>query len=686
MVRALPMVLAASLLAPPLAGQHAAAADDRLTLRDVFELEVAAQPAIAPDGTRIVFTRRGFDIMTDRVRTTLWTIGADGSNLRPLRGPGRDGGTAVFSPTGDRLLFVATVDGKAQLWVRWMDSGQEAVLTHLAEPPAGPAWSPDGQWIAFTMFVPAGPEPFVQLPAMPEGADWGPPIKFIDRIDYREDGAGYLRSGYRHVFVVSADGGTPRQLTDGPFDDGVPQWAPDGSVLLFSANRHPEPDYDPRNTEIYEVSVATAVVKPLTSRHGPDGEPAVSPDGRLIAYTGFDDRRQGYQVTRLYLMNRDGSRSRLVSRSFDRDVGGLQWSRDGTGLFFQYDDRGDAKVGFITLAGDVTELASGLGGLELSVPYSSGVYAVAPTGRFVFTQTTPDHPADLAVGARDEPVRRITRLNDDLFAGKKLGSVEELWWRSSFDQRRIQGWIVKPPDFDPAKKYPMILEIHGGPFLNYGVRFSSEVQLYAAAGYVVLYANPRGSTGYGEEFGNLLHHDYPDQDYDDLMAGVDAVVGKGYVDPNQLFVTGGSYGGLLTAWTVGHTNRFKAAVVAKPVINWYSFVLTADGPGFYYRYRDWTGGEPWDNLSHYMERSPISYVGNVTTPTMLMTGEVDYLTPSEEAEQFFEALKIRRVPTAMVRIPDASHAITRKPSNLVAKVAYTLGWFEKYRGGDPHAR
>ncbi len=223
----------------------------------------------------------------------------------------------------------------------------------------------------------------------------------------------------------------------------------------------------------------------------------------------------------------------------------------------------------------------------------------------------------------------------------------------------------------------MILEIHGGPFASYGSVFSSEVQLYAAAGYVVLYTNPRGSSGYGEEFGNLIHHDYPNHDYEDLMSGVDALIARGYIDSENLFVTGGSGGGVLTAWIVGKTDRFRAAVVAKPVINWYSFVLYADNPAFFYRY--WFPTKPWEDPEHYMKRSPLSYVGNVTTPTMLLTGEEDYRTPIAESEQFYAALKLEGVETAMVRIPGASHGIANRPSNLIAKIASVLMWFEKYR-------
>lgn len=663
--------------ATTLAAQELPIPPNHFGLKDVFDLEWAADPQISPDGARIVFARAGFDMMKDQTRSNLWVINADGSNLRALLPPGRNASSPRWSPDGARLLYVSSTDGHAELFVRWMDSGQEAALTHLSDSPGGMAWSPDGKWIAFSMFVPETTKPLVDLPSPPEGADWGPPIKYIDQMQYRADGEGYLRRGHRQLFVLPAEGGTPRQLTDGPYDHGRPRWTPDGAALIVDANRHPDADDNPNDSEVYEVRIATREVRALTDRRGPDQDPAVSPDGKLIAYTGYDERFQGYQVTRLYLMNRDGTGARLLSGKLDRDVGSPTWSGDGKGLFFQYDDQGDTKVAFISLAGEVKDLAGGLGGLDLGRPYSGGSFSVSSGGRFAYTSTAPDHPADVSVGGIAQPAQRLTRLNDDLFGQKPLGAVEEIWFQSSYDQRKIQGWIAKPPGFDPSKKYPLILEIHGGPFANYGNRYGSEIQLYASAGYVVLYTNPRGSTSYGEEFGNLIHHDYPDHDYEDLMSGVDAMIAKGYVDPANLFVTGGSGGGVLTAWIVGHTNRFRAAVVAKPVINWYSFVLTSDGLPFFYRY--WFPGEPWNNLEHYMKRSPISYVGNVTTPTMLMVGEVDYRTPASEAEQFYGALRQRKIPTAMVRVPDASHEIAAKPSNLMAKAGYILGWFERYR-------
>jgi len=500
-------------------------------------------------------------------------------------------------------------------------------------------------------------------------------------LKHEADGRGDLEPGYYHLFVLPAEGGSPRQVTSGSYHHrDRPAWTPDGKGLIFSANRNEDWEYEFRNSEIYALTLEDGSVRALTDRKGPDAEPAISPDGKRIAYLGFDDRVQTYQVTRLHVMNADGSGKRVITSKLDRSVRGPVWDRDGEGIFFQYDDRGNTKLGYTTLDGEVRVLGENVGGTSLGRPYGAGSFSVSGNGRFVYTHTRPEHPADLATGRRDEPgVRLITRLNDDLLAHRRLAEVEEIWWDSAYDARRIQGWIVTPPGFDPARKYPLILEIHGGPISNYGDRFSAEIQLYAAAGYVVLYANPRGSTSYGEEFGNLLYHNYPGQDYDDLMSGVDAVIARGFVDEANLFVTGGSAGGIMTAWIVGKTSRFRAAVAAKPVINWYSKVLVADNYYGYHSYR--YPGSPWENPEAYMKFSPISLVGNVSTPTLLMTGDADLRTPLSEAKQFYHALKLRRVDTALVRIPGASHNMVARPSQLITKVAHVLAWFEKYRKG-----
>ncbi len=663
------------------AGPRPATSDDArpvLSMRDVFELEWASDPQISPDGTRIVYVRNFNDVMSDRARSNLWLIDLATGEQRPLTSGANNNSSPRFSPDGTRLAWVSTQEGGAQIWVRWMDTGQAAAITHLTRSPGALTWSPDGRWLSFSMFVPAERKGIgANVPKPPRGAQWAAAPRVITKLQYRADGAGYLPDGFNHLFLVPAEGGSPRQLTDGEFNHFAHAWAPDGEAIVLSANRHEDWQYDPADSEIYELTVATGEIRPLTSRHGPDQAPQVSPDGTHILFTGHDERYQGYQRTRLYVMARDGSGVRELLPEFDRSVQGARFSADGDSIWFQFTDHGRIAVASVSAAGgaEPTVHSDRLGGLSLGRPYAAGQFSLSRDGKAAITFSRPDRPADVAVVEGGES-RVLTALNDDLLGYRSLGAMEEIWWNSSADGRRIQGWLVTPPDFDPSQKYPLLLEIHGGPFAAYGPHFAAEIQLYAAAGYVVLYANPRGSTSYGEQFGNLIHHAYPGQDFDDLMSGVDAVIARGFVDPERLFVTGGSGGGVLTAWIVGHTDRFAAAVSQKPVINWYSFVLTADSTPFFYKY--WFPGLPWEHTEHYMQRSPIQYAGNVSTPTMLITGERDYRTPISETEQFYTALQLRRVPSAMVRIPEASHGIASRPSQMLQKVAHVLAWFERY--------
>lgn len=652
---------------------------DKFEPIDVFNLEYVSDPQISPDGKQVIYVRNFKDIMTDKNLSNLWLIKTDGSDNRPLTTGNQNDYSPRWSSDGKYVLYTSDKDGKSQLYLRWLSNNAEAKLTNLNQSANNPSWSPDNKWIAFTMFVPQEGKSLITMPDKPKGAEWNEPAKYIDKMKFRSDGAGFLKDGYHQVFVLSVDGGTPRQLTSGPYNyNGQLSWSKNGLSLYVSSNHHPDRAYDPNNSEIFQIVISSGETKALTSRSGPDQSPIVSPDGKKIAYLGYDDKYLGYQQNRLYIMNIDGSGSKQVLENFDREVDNIQWAGYGNGIYFQYDDEGNTKIAYTDLSGPHRDIANNVGGLSLGRPYSGGTFTVAPNGKFAFTHSTPNHPADLAVGSQSpKNIKRLTRLNDDLFGHKKLGEVEEIWFQSSYDDRKIQGWICKPPDFDPNKKYPLMLEIHGGPFANYGDRFSAEIQLFAAAGYVVLYTNPRGSTSYGADFGNLIHHNYPSQDYDDLMSGVDAVIEKGYINQDQLYITGGSGGGVLTSWTIGKTDRFRAAVVAKPVINWYSFVLHSDNPGFFAKY--WFPGNPWEYQEHYMKRSPISLVGNVKTPTMLLTGEADYRTPMSETEQYYAALKLNKVPASMIRIPGAGHGIAARPSNLITKVLYILSWFEKYK-------
>ncbi|HKK92977.1 MAG TPA: S9 family peptidase [Longimicrobiales bacterium] len=674
-VRLAGAVLPIALVSLPVSGQQPA--PDVFEPMDVFGLEWATDPQISPDGSEVVYVRNGFDVMTDRRQTNLWIASADGSLHRPLTS-GADGhGSPRWSPEGDRLLWVSSAEGSSQLWLRWMDTGEEARITNLTESPGALSWSPDGEWIAFTMFVERAPRPalLTGMPAPPDGAEWAAPAVVVEDIQYKSDGnPDLIEQGFTHVFVVPSEGGTPRQVTSGEFDHSSPAWTPDGALVVV-ANRRPDADREGNDTDLYEVDLETGVLTRLTDRYGPDASPAVSPDGSRIAYTGFDDEYLGYHLTRLYVMDRDGSGKREIVTGLDRDIEAVHWSAGGDGLYVQYTTEGVGRIAYVALDGTVTDLAEGVGGTAIGRPYSGGSFSVTPEGAFAYTLSSPYHPSEVAVGERGADVERLTALNADVLDHLELGRVEEIWWESSFDGRPVQGWIIHPPGFNEEEEYPLVLEIHGGPFASYGPYFTPELQLYASQGNVVLYTNPRGSTSYGAEFANLIHHAYPGNDYDDLMSGVDAVIDRGYVDPDRLYVTGGSGGGVLTAWIVGKTDRFAAAAVQKPVINWSSFVLHADGTTFA---RYWFGSMPWEDPMGYWERSPLSLVGNVTTPTMLVTGEVDYRTPMSESEQYYGALQLEGVPSALVRIPGASHGIAARPSQLLAKVTSVLGWFERY--------
>ncbi|MBM4188842.1 MAG: S9 family peptidase [Gemmatimonadetes bacterium] len=650
---------------------------NRLTMEDYLEAEAPRDffrgggPEISPDGKQIAYSRWWVDKMSDRWRQAIWLINADGTRNRWLV----DAGGHKWSPDGTRLAFVKQGEpAGAQIFVRYMDAeGATSQITRVETGAGNLAWSPEGRWIAYTAMVPEPSKWSTALPGKPAGAQWAPPPKVIDRYPYRADWAGYTDLGRSQIFVVPATGGTSVQLTDGPWNHGQLAWSRDGREILFGANRVPNADNTWRESDIYAVSVATKTVRQLTTRKGPDGGPVVSPDGRLVAYQGHDWTDDTYIANKLYLMGIDGSNPRQVDGSLDRSAENVAWAPDGSGLYFIAQDRGQAQLFFASVAGGeprrLTTADQVLTGLSL-----------APNGTAALIQSTFTQPGDIAVIDLKAPapaVKRVTDLNGDILTGKRLGSLEEIWY-PSVEGLRVQGWVVKPPDFDPRKKYPLMLAIHGGPHSMYASSLTFmwwEWQIYAGMGYLVLFTNPRGSSGYGSAFGNAIKNAYPGKDYDDLMAGVDTVIKRGYVDTNNMFVYGCSGGGVLTAWVVGHTDRFAAASSECPVINWLSFVGTTDGAGWYRNFAKL----PWEDPSEHLRRSPLMYVGNVKTPTMLLTPEGDLRTPMPQTEEYYAALKMRQVPTVMVRLQDEWHAYFNRPSNFLHTISFREKWFQTYK-------
>jgi len=646
------------------------AASERFEAADVFALEHAADPRVSPDGELVAYVRVSGNVMTDRFERSLWVVGADGSGHMALAQVEGAAGSPRWSPSGDRLLFTASEEGASRLCVLDMGTRTVTVVAELARGASSPAWSPDGAWIAFLMFTEGEGAAPVEMPAKPEGAEWGAPAVVIDDPTYKADGSGFLEAGGAEVYVVPADGGTPRRVTRTGGDlSGNLAWTPDGESVVFSANLD-DPFGDPIDTDLYRADVATGELTRLVDRDGPDDFEAISGDGRRVAFTGFDDEVKGHQVSVLSVLDLESGDVRALTGDLDRTVSMARW--DGNSLVAMFNDRGVTKLARVGLNGSREVIAEGLGGMTLGRPYGSAAFSV-DDGVIATVTTTPARPADVAALDRGGDLRRLTELNEDVLGHKELAGAESITARSGFDGREIQAWVMRPPGFEEGERYPMILEIHGGPYADYGPRFSAECQLFAAAGYVVVYANPRGSTSYGEAFTDLINQNYPGEDYDDLMSVVDEVIAMGIADPDRLYVTGGSGGGVLTAWIVGKTDRFRAAVVAKPVINMISEALYSDGAMYFVRH--WFPGPPWEHLEHYWEKSPLSLVGNVTTPTMLLTGEEDLRTPMAESEQYYQALHLAGVPTRMVRVPGASHGIAARPTGLITKVAAILEWF-----------
>jgi dipeptidyl aminopeptidase/acylaminoacyl peptidase len=641
----------------------------KLVLDLYLEMESVSDPQLSPDGSQIIYTRQWTDKLNDSRESSLWIMNADGAKNRFLI----DGSSPQWSPDGSRLAFLAK--GKpqgTQLFVRWMDAeGAVSQITQVEKSPSDIRWSPDGKWLAFTMLVPEKDSWEIKLPPKPEGAKWTAGPKIINRLNYRRDRQGFLEEGFRHVFLVPADGGTPRQITSGDYDHSSPEWTPDGKEIVVSGLRVEEAEYQWRESEIYAINVASGNITQLTKRKGPDFNPLPSPDGKYIAYVGHDFTDDTFYEQKLYYMHRDGSNPKAIATNLDRTPGRLIWAHDSKGIYFNVSDRGSRNLYFTALQDMAQPITKGTHMLDIS--------GLDRAGKAVGTLSAPQQPGDVVVFSLKNPqqINKLTAVNDDVLHGVKLGEVEEIWYKS-VDDFDIQGWIVKPPDFDASKKYPLILTIHGGPHAMFNVGFNFGWQYFAAKGYVVLYTNPRGSSGYGSAFGNAIKNSYPGKDYDDLMKGVDQVMARGYVDEKNMFVYGGSGGGVLTAWIVGHTDRFAAASSNYPVINWMSFVGTTDGASWYRNFKKY----PWEDPSEHLQRSPLMHAGNVKTPTMLMTGVNDLRTPISQTEEFYMALKVRKIPTVMLRFNDEWHGTSSKPSNAMRSLLYMQSWFEKHSRKD----
>jgi dipeptidyl aminopeptidase/acylaminoacyl peptidase len=651
-----------------------------LTTEHYLDWERVRDARIAPDGSRIVYTREHVNKLEDKWDAETWILNADGSQHRFLV----KGSSARWSPDGKRLLYLAEGDPKgSQIFVRWVDvDGPATQVTHVTETPRNVEWSPDGKSIAFSMFEPEQEKWSISMPSEPKGAKWTAAPRVVDTLHYRQDRVGFLEDGYTRLFVVSAEGGTPKVLTSGKWSVGAGElrgaatidWTPDSKSIVFDANREADADLKYQVSSLYVVDVVSGAIRDLVTRPGSWGDPSVSPDGKLVAFTGYEPSGHTHTVSDLWVVPIGGGAIRKVSGDYDRDPNNLQWAPDGSGVYFEADDRGSRNVQFAAVAdsrGGVKSVTTGAHVLTFdSVASVKGDLVAAGTAADF------DHPQDIVRYSLKQPgqIAKLTDVNGDVLAGKQLAKVEEVWYTST-GNTKVQGWVVKPPSFDPSKKYPLILEIHGGPFSMYNVAFNWMFENFAANNFVVLYTNPRGSTGYGSAFANGIDHNYPGPDYDDLMAGVDTVVGKGYVDTSRMYVSGCSGGGVLSSWVIGHTDRFAAAAVRCPVIDWISMAGHTDVPLFTYSFFK----KPfWEDPSDWLSHSSVMSVGKVTTPTLLMTGVLDRRTPMPQTEEYYAALKVKGVPTKLLQFNEEYHGTGTKPSNYIRTQLYMMSWFNKY--------
>jgi dipeptidyl aminopeptidase/acylaminoacyl peptidase len=671
-------LIAASIIAAA-AGAALAAQESRsatlLTTEHYLDWERVSDAQISPDGSRIVYTRQHVNKLEDKWDSELWILNADGAQNRFLV----KGGAARWSPDGKRLLYQAEGEPRgSQLFVRWLETdGPATQITHVSEAPRNAKWSPDGRSIAFSMFVPATDKWNISMPSEPKGAKWTPAPRVVSTIHYRQDQVGYLEDGYTHLFVVPSEGGTPKQLTTGKWSVGSGElrggasidWTPDSKTVVFDGNRSPDADLQYETSQIYAADVATGAVRELVTKAGSWSRPVVSPDGRTVAFSGYGTTGRSHTVSDMWVVPISGGSAdmRKISGDFDRDPINMKWAPDGTGVYFDADDRGSRNLNFAAIVGGVKPMTSGRQMLTFDSVSRDGIAAG--------TASDLDHPQDIVrYNVRQGQLTKLTDVNGDVLQGIQLGKSEEITYTSS-GNAKVMGWVVKPPSFDPAKKYPLILEIHGGPFGNYNVGFNYMFQNFAANGFVVLVTNPRGSTGYGSEFINGIDHNYPGPDYDDLIAGVDTVVGKGYVDTSRMYVSGCSGGGVLSSWVIGHTDRFAAAAVRCPVIDWLSMAGHTDVPLFTYSFFK----KPfWEDPSDWLSHSSLMSVGKVTTPTLLMTGVLDRRTPMPQTEEYYSALKVKGVPVKLLQFNEEYHGTGSKPSNYIRTQLYMMSWFNQW--------
>jgi dipeptidyl aminopeptidase/acylaminoacyl peptidase len=677
-----------------------------MTPEDLFRLRFVDAIAPSPDGARVVYEERAIDADEDGYEAHLWMVPtAGGDAVKLTQGPHKNFG-AAWSPDGRALAFVSNRrDKKLQIYRLPLDGGEAERLTDLDGEIAGLHWSPDGTRLAF-LFRPADPPEHGHLPGSPQAKKAAeakaqkketkpPTFMRIDRLFYKLDGYGWLPQGRFHVHVLDLATREIRKLTEGDWDHGRATWSPDGKWLAFSANRLPDADWHAVSIDVWVIPATGGEPRCLTPQPGPAMDPAWSPDGRHIAFIGHTDDEDywGVKNFHVWVAPLDGGPARDLMPDFDRMAAPLMgtdlndshdsappvWSRDGKTIYFQGSEHGSTHVYAVPFAGGSPRpLTRGkLHVMALAGSEKAGTLGVIRCG----------HADAGTVGVLDPGtgvIHDLSQPNRSLFAEAHVGEPEEFWVDAP-EGHRIQCWLLKPPGADPKRKHPMILEIHGGPRIQYGNCFFHEFQALAGAGFYVLFTNPRGAQGYGEAYTKAIVRDWGEPAMADLMTAVDETLRRHpEIDPERLGVTGGSYGGYMTNWIVGHTDRFKAALTQRSVVKLSSLMLAGDFSG---GSTQEFGAEPWVENEDYRRLSPLTYVENVRTPLLVFHSMQDQRCPIAEGEMFYTALKLLKREVELVLFPEESHGLSRggTPSRRLARLHLMRDWFVRHLKPDAAA-
>ena len=664
----------------------------RITAEDLYRFQLISEPRISPDGNLAVFTQHRIDPKKEKKHSNLWVVTTNNGEPRQFTHGDQSDTRPRFRSDGTQIAFLSnrSDENQAQIYLVPVDGGEAQRLTDLEGTIEAFEWSPNGDSLLL-QFRAKDPDQ-IEREKDETKKELGVVCRHITRVFFKQDAIGFLPQARWHLLVVDAHTGETQQLTEGDVcDECDPAWSPDGKMIAFCSNRTQDPDLDPDAADLFTIPVAGGAMKKIPTPVGPKWSPSFSPDGAWLAYFGHEGKGRDWKQTRLWIVPSGGDgEARSLTADYDfnasawtiNDMGGLPqmpptWSTDGKTIFFQVAHHGNTVLKSVSVEGDSPRVAD-----VIDEEGVVGAFSFDRQGKnLVYFHADAKDPGQVwhreAASGRS---RVLTRVNEALLREIDLGEIEEVWFKGAAGND-LQGWILKPPGFDPSTRYPSILEIHGGPRVQYGNFFMHEFYVLAARGYVVTFCNPRGGQGYGEEHCRAIDNNWGTADYDDLMAWTDVVAAKPYIDPDRMGVTGGSYGGYMTNWIIGQTDRFKAAVTQRSVSNLISMYGSSD---FNWAFQtEFADAPPWENLDNYWRQSPMKHIANAKTPTLVIHSEQDLRCAIEQGEQVFVALKRLGVETEMVRFPDEPHGLSRqgRTDRRIARLSHILRWFDRYLKG-----